>query len=209
MVDNYIQELRIRLTHRLPGKICQDSMAPLRVPGSGPTGRHNRAGVLILLYPVSGNLNTVFIRRTEYPGPHSGQVSFPGGKSEKKDRSQVETALREACEETGISPPGIDILGTLTPLYIPVSNTEVLPVVAYSRSMPVFRLSRKEVRYLIEVPIRELTSENIVTEKDLQVNGISLRAPGYLVKKEFIWGATAMIIAEFREVLKNTGLTVP
>lgn len=206
MVDNYIQKLRIRLNQPLPGESSRDSMAPARVINYEPSGNHTKAGVLILLYPFAGELRTVFIKRTEYPGPHSGQISFPGGKAEKKDKSQIETALREACEETGISPDRVKVIGNLTPLYIPVSNIEVLPVVGYTDSMPDFRISKKEVRYLIEVPLKDLTGSNIITEKNLKIKGIAIRAPGYLVNNEFIWGATAMILAEFREILENAGL---
>lgn len=204
VTGNFVKHLEIRLQQELPGKTAQDKMAPLRTIDSQPLADRLKAGVLILIYTEEKELRTLFIKRTEYEGPHSGQVSFPGGKSETGDKSQIDTALREAFEETGTEPDTLIILGTLTPLYISVSNTEVLPVIAYAGSLPEFRISRKEVEYLIHIPVRDLIENTPVTEKKLVINGYVIRAPGYLIGDEFVWGATAMMLAEFIEVAGET-----
>ncbi|MFO7922634.1 MAG: CoA pyrophosphatase [Bacteroidales bacterium] len=180
--------------------MSQYKMAPFTHNEYAASMDTGTAGVLVLLFPRKGDLFTLLIKRTEYPGPHSGQISLPGGKSDKTDKSQIETALREAREETGIEPENITVLGTLTPLYIPVSNLEVLPVVGYTELQPEFRINKSEVEYLIHVPLQHLIRKNTATEKPLKVRGKSIHAPGYLVENEYVWGATAMILSEFIEI---------
>ncbi len=208
MTDNFIKDLEKRLKQKLPGRISQNRMAALRVPGLKPAPGTGKAGVLILIFPRKGDLSTVLIKRTEYPGPHSGQISFPGGKTEKTDISQIGTALREAAEETGIDPGRISVLGTLTPLYIAVSNIEVLPVVGYADRQPDFLIDPIEVEYLIPISLKDLTGNCLKTEKKLSINGITIHAPGFEVKNEFIWGATAMILSEFTEIVSEVYVAI-
>lgn len=208
MDQRLIYDLKKRLNEDLPGISSQLLMAPAGSRMPKGSGKPVNAGVLILLFPQDGELSTVFIKRTEYPGPHSGQISFPGGKTEKRDRSPVDTALRETSEETGIDMNRISVLGTLTPLFIPVSNTEVTPVVGYSEIQPLFKISLEEVEYLIIVPLRVLSAKNIRTERTLSINGFTIDAPGYKIKNEFIWGATAMILSEFIGILSATDTSI-
>jgi 8-oxo-dGTP pyrophosphatase MutT (NUDIX family) len=207
MPEKLICRLKKRLKEELPGEEARIEMEPLRIPGHKPLPGAGKAGVLILLFPRKGELFTLLIKRTEYHGPHSGQISFPGGKSERSDQSQIETALREAIEETGIEPGKTEILGTLTPLYIPVSHLEVLPVVAYTGEQPEFTIDPKEVEYLIYLKISDLTKDDLKTTRNLTVNGITIEAPGYKAGSEFIWGATAMILAEFSELISGSDQT--
>ncbi len=201
MTSHIISELCQRLKEKLPGEKAQFIMAPDTNIPANISGEPGKAGVLILLFPHKGELSTLLIKRTEYPGPHGGQISLPGGKIEKGDESQINTALREAHEETGIDTRNVEILGTLTPLYIPVSNIEVLPVVGYTDKKPDFRIDDKEVDYLILVPLRQLlTGNKIKVIKALKVRDRIIQAPGYLIENEYIWGATAMILSEFIEI---------
>ncbi len=203
MNPTFIKYLKNRLKQKLPGSISQNRMAAKRTPEINPSRGADKAGVLILLFPRKGDLSTILIKRSEYPGPHSGQISFPGGKTEKSDISQIETALREAAEETGLDPDLISVLGTLTPLYIDVSNIEVLPVVGYTDRQPDFLIDPVEVKYLIQISLKRLTDNSLRTEKKLSVNGISINAPGFEIRNEFIWGATAMILSEFKEIVSD------
>ncbi len=164
-----------------------------------------KAGVLILIFPRKGELSTLLIKRTEYPGPHSGQVSLPGGKREITDRSIIYTALREAGEETGIDAGDITVLGTLTPLYVHISNLEVSPVVGYTDRPPDFRINSKEVEYLILISLKNLLGNTVKTEKNLKIRDEIICAPGYLIDNEYVWGATAMILSEFIEIINNAG----
>ncbi len=207
MKDNIIDRIKERLRAKLPGEKARQVMAPLRIPEHKPLPGTKKAGVLILVFPRKGELSTILIKRTEYPGPHSGQISFPGGKTERGDGSQIDTALREAYEETGIAPEKITVLGVLTPLYISVSNLEVLPVVGFSEKQPEFMIDPREVEYLVYLPLKELSQPDLIIEKKLSVNGFSIKAPGYALNNEFIWGATAMILAEFAEVISEAART--
>ncbi len=204
MTGILITELKNRLREELPGSQAHILMAPEQVTDLPRISKDTtgKAGVLILLFPRKGELSIALIKRTEYPGPHSGQISLPGGKSEKDDRSLIITALREAREETGIETENIEIVGTLTPLYIPVSDLEVLPVVGYSEFQPDFEINTREVEYIILMPLKFLLSkENKKIMKTLNVRGESVTVPGFLFRDEYIWGATAMILSEFREIL--------
>lgn len=201
MTGNLVSEIEKRLRNKLPGEKAHVIMAPAGNLPPKLAGKPGRAGVLILLFPHMDKLSTVLIKRTKYPGPHSGQISLPGGKSEKGE-SLINTALREAGEETGIDTDSIKILGILTPLYIPVSNIEVQPVIGYTGKEPGFVLNAGEVDYLIILPVEQLLRGNREKiTKTLKVRDQIIKAPGYLIQNEYIWGATAMILSEFIEIL--------
>ena len=163
--------------------------------------------VLVLLFPCRGSYHTVFIQRPEYNGVHSGQIGFPGGKMEKSDQSLTETALREACEETGICQDELTPIGKLTPLYIPVSNIEVTPVVGYIDHRPRFRLRKEEVVYTIEADLCSFLDRSIVREKPMEVRGELLNVKYYDYNSHVIWGATAMILHELLVIAEREGIT--
>ncbi len=203
MTINLINELAKRLKEELPGEKAHVRMAPAGNLKEDIFGNPGNAGVLILIFPNNGELSTILIKRSNYPGPHSGQISFPGGKTEEADDSQIITALREASEETGVKPGEINILGTLTPLFIPVSNLEVLPVIGYTDSRPEFKISPAEVEYLIPVTIKHLLTNRIIIIKTLNVRNHIIQAPGYSIGNMHVWGATAMILSEFIDVMSD------
>lgn len=157
------------------------------------------AAVLILIYPSGSRITLVLIKRNEYEGPHSAQVSFPGGAWENSDGSLEETALRETREELGIEEK-VTLLGSLTPLYIPVSNFMVTPFLGYTNHRPIFHPDPTEVQYVIEASLdsfgdpANLRSETVTRQKQ------NLLIPYYFIKREKIWGATAMIISEFLQL---------
>jgi len=169
-----------------------------------PPESANVSSVLILLYPWKDKLLIPFILRTEYDGPHSGQIGLPGGKKEEADQDLVQTALREAKEETGIDIAAIEILGNLTTLYIPPSNFLVFPVVAFTPIRPDFIPDPGEVQEIIEVDVDEIRDQNCISNKNLNLrSGLVVEAPGYQIGNNFIWGATAMILSEFIELLSE------
>jgi 8-oxo-dGTP pyrophosphatase MutT (NUDIX family) len=196
--------LERRLSGDLPGFRAHRRMAPSdRIRGmypSAPNGETSRGAVLILLYPMAGRIHTVLIQRSEYPGVHSNQISFPGGKSEFSDKHIQDTAIREAEEEIGVSGNEIRICGLLSPLFIPVSNIEVTPVVGLLFSKPVFTPDPDEVCFIIEAGIDELANPAIIKQKNIEISGKVITIPYYQVKDFHIWGATAMIISEFLEL---------
>jgi 8-oxo-dGTP pyrophosphatase MutT (NUDIX family) len=203
MTDNWKEQLASELKRPLPGIDAQLRMSPaVRRPESVEYELKN-AGVLILLYPHGGLVYTVFIKRTEYEGVHSGQVSLPGGMFEEKDGSLMNTALREANEETGIDISSVTIIGKLTPLHIPVSNVNVHAFVGVTDSRPVFIHEPAEVQYLIEESLDELLNEVNHKTRAMTLFGNEVVVPYFDIRGNHIWGATAMIISEFSEIFKK------
>lgn len=203
MVEEQVRLIRKLLGQPLPGISAQLKMSPQhrRIPELEQTPQ--KAGVLLLLYPRNDDLTIIFTKRTTYDGPHSGQISLPGGKIETFDSSIIETALREAHEEIGINPSDVEVLGMLTPLIIPVSNFEVAPVVGYMKKPSDFIIDPSEVDYLIEVSFSHLVDPRIVKQKKMLLHDQMSLIPFYLIDDHEIWGATAMIISEFVELIKK------
>ncbi len=191
----------------LPGPAAQNKMAsrvrPL--PSELPEDARESA-VLALLFPLEEELNLMLIKRVEDGKPHSGQISFPGGRRDPEDESLQVTALRETFEEVGIPSSSIEILGKLSQLYIPVSNSNVHPFVGYMHSITESQINKAEVQYILEVPVKELLRPERKIIKEIRPSAfpdIVISAPSYeLDEKHVIWGATAMMIAELEEVLK-------
>ncbi len=161
-----------------------------------------KAGVLILLYPLNERLHVVFTRRTDRVDFHQAQISFPGGQQEQ-DESFKEAAVREAHEEVNISPDSVRILGELTPLYIPPSNYCVYPVVGAADERPDFQPSEHEVEEVIEVPLEHLLDPENMRRETWRYKGRDIQVPFYSFEGHKIWGATAMILSELIELLKN------
>jgi 8-oxo-dGTP pyrophosphatase MutT (NUDIX family) len=200
--SDIIEKLKVELKKPLPGFDAQRLMLPItrkeghiEIPADAKKG-----AVLILLYEKSGQLMICFIKRTLDGGVHSGQISLPGGKMETSDKNLINTALREAEEEIGSPENENMVLGILSHLYIPVSNYEVLPVVAYCSLNPVFRINEKEVEELIEVSIDILTRNETCKMDKVMVRELEFEVPVYKIGEYKIWGATAMIMSEFIQI---------
>lgn len=159
-----------------------------------------KAAVLCLLFPKNNSLFFVLIKRVSYPGVHSNQVGFPGGKMEQGE-SALQAALRETEEEIGVTVNESSILGALTELYIPPSNFLVYPYVAFINKAPTFALDKKEVNYLIEAPIDELLNSSNIKTKEMKLSYGTFENPYFNMQNEIVWGATAMMLSEFREIL--------
>ena len=211
MRNDIILNIAKRLSEPLPGENAQMLM------GSGirmkelrfmPADENTKkSAVMILLYPKNNSIYSVLILRPKYNGTHSGQVSLPGGKFETCDNDFSETALRETQEEVGIDASKINIIGALTELFIPPSNFLVFPFVGYLNEEPLFFANKKEVTKIIEYPISMLINEDIVKTKTFEIkNNISFAAPYFDINGNVVWGATAMILSEFKEILKKKKL---
>jgi len=187
------------LTSNLPGEEAQRLMAPEFRGAFSHDSEPIRAAVLILIYPTGGRTNIVLIKRNEYDGPHSAQVSFPGGAFEEQDKSLEVTALRETREELGIH-DDIEILGSLTEIYIPVSNFLVSPYAGWMDHPPVFNPDPTEVQYVIEASVDSLIDPANRGSETVSRHGQNIIAPFYLIENEKIWGATAMMLSEFLEM---------
>jgi len=207
--DQIYSDLKEKRFENLPGIEAQLKMAPLireddiRKMGAGKTPTHS--AVMVLLYPAkNGFASLVLIKRTDFGGAHSGQISFPGGKFDATDQSLLNTALRETHEEVGIRIKEGEVIGKLTDLYIPPSNFLVSPFLAATSITPKFLPDTKEVASLIEVDVRELFKpENRRVEKIRLQEGFIIETPCFLINGHIVWGATAMIINEFLEFFSN------
>ena len=154
------------------------------------------ASVLILLFPSKDDVNEidgVLIERSEYDGVHSKQIGFPGGERDSNDVGDIETAIRECKEELGVKVELENVLGQLTPLYIPPSNFLVKPYVAWLSARPLFSIDPKEVNSLLLFQVSDLAEES--NWRVYTVNGVLV--PGIKFGKHLVWGATAMMLREF------------
>lgn len=204
-----IEKLRGELKKPLPGEEAQYRMAPSyrpRLTEEEIESLHPKiSGVMLLLYEKEGALHLVFTQRKQYDGVHGGQMSFPGGKKDDADAGIVETALREAEEEIGVEKKKIEIIGSLSRLYIPPSNFLVYPAVGFARHIVSFRPQENEVEKVVEIPAAfffDAAHINLQTEIRL-FNGATVRVPAYIYKEHIIWGATAIILSEFTFVMER------
>lgn len=191
------------LQSELPGERSHLKMIPSVRRSFKKNIKDKSAAVMILLFQENSEIKITFIKRTEYEGVHSGQISFPGGMKESSDRGLLHTSIRETSEETGIDGEDINILGEISPLFIPVSNFEVKPFVGYLKHTPEFHPDPVEVDHMIIIPLRHfLKKENLKKEK-WNLSGEGVWVPFYSFKNYRIWGATAMILSEFLDIIEE------
>lgn len=212
-MDDFATRLKNEILKGLPGTEIQWQMASSdrmvrnfpRVPGKNA----GVAAVLILLFPENGSTHTVFMQRPDYNGVHSGQISFPGGKKEPTDENIIQTAIREANEETGVDPEKISIIGTLTPLFIPISNMIVTPVIGWVNEKPVFNHQPEEVVFLIDADLKILLDPSIIKTKPIEIRGEMIEVKYFDYEANMIWGATAMILYELLIILRRGHFLLP
>lgn len=174
---------------------------PRGVKTEPDTNPPREAGVLALIITKPDGLHVVLTRRTDTLRGHSGQISFPGGRRDPDDASFTATALRETCEEIGICDDSIEILGTLSPFYIPPSNFNVYPSVGAVDYDPVFFPNEYEVAEVFTFPLRDLLDPTFKHDEFRTFNGFRFKAPYYLVNGHKVWGATAVMLSELEHRL--------
>ena len=204
--DELVARVQDRLGGPLPGHEAHAEMAPYahRTDASviSVEGKDAReAAVLVLLYPHETSSALVLTARQPSLRDHSGQVSFPGGRREPGE-SMTEAALREGYEEVGLDPSAADVLGGLTPLYIPPSRFSVFPIVAATDHRPPFIPQEEEVAALIEVPLPRLLTPDVRQSAPRVLGGGRFEVPYWALAGYEVWGATAMMLAEFVRVLR-------
>lgn len=216
-MTDFVTRLREALSGPLPGLDAQLKMAPSpRVgwdPLKFPEGARNGAA-LLLVYPTfaeatvgkphDDTLHIALTVRGSGLRNHTGQVSLPGGGVEEGETFE-QAAVREANEEIGIDPATVEILGRLTPLHIPVSGFLLHPIVGFTSMRPAFQRAEWEVARIIEVPVTAL-SDPAVMKREIRtrvVKGqpIDVDVPYFDIDGEKVWGATAMVLAEFCAIL--------
>jgi 8-oxo-dGTP pyrophosphatase MutT (NUDIX family) len=209
-----VAALREALSRPLPGLEAQMRMAPQPRLGwdplKFPEGARDGAA-LLLIYPAAeatGAADQIAQVALTVRGAglrnHTGQVSLPGGRVEPGETFEA-AALREAQEEIGVEPLMVETIGRLTPLHIPVSGFLLHPIVGFSQMRPAFQRAEWEVARIIEAPVA-LLSDPAAVKRELRtrtVKGqtVDVNVPYYDIDGEKVWGATAMVLAEFCAIL--------
>lgn len=197
------QDALHRALHRpLPGMEAQKILSPEGRRHFDKNDSYRHAAVLICLYPTDDGYSFPLIHRVEDEYAHSNQIALPGGKIEPGESAQ-EAALREAEEEIGVEGNTIDMLGKLTPLSIPVSKFIVHPFVGVINGSADWRLNPGEVQSLIEIPLNWLIDETLIRTETWTLSGKLRSVPFFLFDRIKVWGATAMILSEFKQVLAS------
>ncbi len=203
-----INKIYIKLGEELPGESAHNIMSPYkRTTPKEITEDANISAVLLLLYPKNNRVFFALIERSDYKGVHGGQISFPGGRNEPGE-SLKETAVREAEEEIGVKKEDIQVLGELTDVYISASNFVVTPFVGVLDYTPHFEAEKREVKQVLEVALDDLMDEQNVKTKKIEIktydkNKLYIDAPYFSMNNKVVWGATAVILSEFKEVVKG------
>ncbi len=198
-----VDHLADALRGPLPGPRAQSRMAPsprpAPIPPATPT-RGRPAAALLLLYPVERAVHVLLTVRSRDLPNHRGQISLPGGLVEDQESLRT-AALREAKEEVGLLPERVNVLGSLSAVFIPVSGFVLHPFVGTVRELPKLTLSPREVERVLEVPLTDLTDPGRLHVEERTLAGREARVPYFDVEGEKLWGATAMILAELLWIL--------
>ncbi|HTL80468.1 MAG TPA: CoA pyrophosphatase [Bacteroidia bacterium] len=201
-------ELKLMLSKDLPGESAQFRMtAREKITLEQHLDKrpdHRKSAVMLHLFMKEGELFTMIIRRPDYDGTHGGQLALPGGKMDKEDEDLLATAIRETREEVNVRVLPQNIIGKLTPVYIPVSNFLVQPFVAFLDAVPEWKKDEAEVAEIIEVPMSLLLDERVKTRKRISIGAhMFVETPCYDLNGNLLWGATAMIFSELEEMMKR------
>ena len=160
---------------------------------------------MAVFYPDKAyNTTLILILRKTYRGIHSNQVGFPGGRLEIFDKNLKHTALRETEEEVGIPKTKVQVIKKLTKLYIPPSNFWVYPYIGMLEKTPNLIAQETEVEKILEVNIEELLDDRSLIQQNLRTSySENIEVPAFLLSGQVVWGATAMMLSELKELLKE------
>jgi len=211
MGPSFAQQLKKRLEFGLPGDSSHQVMMPSLISGERirfPNSKKPRDGaVLILFYEKEGQLRFPLIQRPQYNGPHGGQISLPGGKWEEGDQDLFQTALREAEEEIGIYANKTSIIGSLSSFSVAASNHQVLPVIGYYPEIPQYIPDEIEVAEVVDVALDELIDHANMKRTEIVVgNNVRLDSPYFDLGNKVVWGATAGMLAELKDIVMEINL---
>ena len=199
------QKLQIRLINNLPGK---DEQWRMRVTSDKSYNFDNteedaiQSAVLILLYEENGVICFTLTERTQTVEHHRGQISLPGGARET-DEKLSSTAIRETQEEIGIYAYDVDLIGALSPLFVPVTGFIINPFVGIINVNFEPQPAPEEVETVISVHVNELLNDDNELQEKRNLRGYDMNIPYFLLSGHKVWGATAMILSEFKTVLKE------
>jgi 8-oxo-dGTP pyrophosphatase MutT (NUDIX family) len=208
--DLWIDKIIKSIDKGLPGEQAQFKMAPVSRLKKGyylndPALIPKLSAVAVLVFPINDIAHLLLTERTERLSSHSSQISFPGGKFDDSDFNLLNTSLRELKEEVGIDKENVNLISPLTDLYIPVSNFKVNPYLFFSANEINPVINKDEVNEVVLLKLNDLVSEEIRKEKKMNLSyEFNSNVPYFDVNGKVVWGATAMILSEFREILLDT-----
>ena len=190
----------VEAQHKLAPLVRMKELAAMDIKSKNP----NKAGVMALFYPNKKDItNLVLILRKTYKGVHSNQVGFPGGRVENFDRNLKHTALRETEEEVGIPQAEVRVVKKLTKLYIPPSNFWVHPYVGVIDRTPELVRQESEVEKILEVDLEDFLDEKNLISQELSTSyAKNIQVPAFSLNGHVVWGATAMMLSELKDLLK-------
>lgn len=203
MYQAFCEFLEKAMQKELPGKEAHLKMLPKEMSPRlliQPDQTARLSSVLVAIYPENDIPHIIFIKRQEYEGVHSGQISFPGGKKEAGDKSMWHTALREANEEINLEISLVQKLGKLSDVYIERSNHIVHPYIGKITEIGDLKADAYEVKDIIKVSIPYLLHKAKIRHFILTRKNVDYAMPYYDLYGEVLWGATAMMVSEFLEV---------
>ncbi|MBU2929594.1 NUDIX hydrolase [Winogradskyella psychrotolerans] len=212
MLFNTFLESVVKIKHlELSGEDSHAKMSPpyrleLAEKMKAKSKNARKAGVMALFYPKTNDETyLVLILRKTYKGVHSAQVGFPGGKYEDADGNDLMlTAIRETEEEVGVSRQHIEVLKQMSPLYIPPSNFMVYPYIGISKEYLIFTKQDEEVEAIIEVKLSDfLNDSSVLTTRVPTSFGVEVDVPAFEFNGHIVWGATAMMLGEIKDLLKQ------
>jgi len=198
------KKIRNALLKQLPGEESHNKMIPPHRdlhPPEKEKSRLKKSSVLLLLFEEEKELKICLIKRPAHMKHHASQVAFPGGRIEKGETA-LQTAFRETEEEIGITAGKIEILGSLSELYVGVSGFLIHPYVGWLHAEPKFVTCDDEVEKTILFPL--LKYQNKIELTELETIAGKLTVPAVHFEGETIWGATLMILSEFYDVMDST-----
>ena len=197
-----LDQVRQALRHPLPGAPAQDLLTPIprrEWPANWDPARLRHAAGLLLLFPLDRHAHVVLTVRSDRVR-HGGQVSMPGGVVEPGETFE-QAALREAHEEVGLATDRVEIIGPLSPIDIPVSGFRLHPIVAASPERPALHPADAEVARILEIDVEALFDANAIAWRAMTRDGATRQVPCLAAAGVEIWGATAMVLAEFLTLL--------
>ena len=163
--------------------------------------RYELSAVLIPIYYKNGEYYILVTKRTDRVKAHKGQISFPGGTYEARDRRLVDTALRECAEEIGLTPDKVEILGELDDTVTETSNYIISPFVGLIPYPYQFRINAEEIEEIIEIPVSALLDKDRLHLENKVKDGKAFTSYSYHYQGRVIWGATARILNQFLHIL--------
>jgi 8-oxo-dGTP pyrophosphatase MutT (NUDIX family) len=163
--------------------------------------RWKRAAVLIPIFKKDGEYHILFTRRSDTVPHHKGQISFPGGRQDRKDQNALAAALREAHEEMGIQEKDVQILGELDDFCTATSDFCISPFVGLIPYPYPFQVNEREIEEVIEAPLVALLDERKFRQEIHWRNGEPLEVLFFQYQDHTIWGATARILKQLLELL--------